>query len=176
MPTDLAHATATCIRDGFLDYHARFAAITGSAHALTRAADQAAYLTEWRDRWTGKAALVLRPADVEQVAAIVRLASETRTALVPQGGNTGLVGGQIPDDSGDQIVVPSPASAYSRRTRSNTRPASRSGASLKMAVSAVPEYSTYMSMSPDRTARSQMNVPPRFRRRSTGTPARDSIT
>ncbi len=84
---------------------ARFAAITGPAHALADPDMQAPYLREWRDRWVGKAALVLRPADAEQVAAIVRLAAETRTALVPQGGNTGLVGGQIPDTSGNQIVV-----------------------------------------------------------------------
>ena len=87
------------------DLIARFSALVPAGQALSDTADQAAYLTEWRDRWTGKAALVLRPGSTEEVAAIVRLAAETRTALVPQGGNTGLVGGQIPDDSGDQIVV-----------------------------------------------------------------------
>ncbi len=84
---------------------ARFTAITGGAHALSDPDMQAPYLREWRDRWIGKAALVLRPGSTEEVAAIARLAAETRTALVPQGGNTGLVGGQIPDTSGDQIVV-----------------------------------------------------------------------
>jgi FAD/FMN-containing dehydrogenase len=87
------------------DLIARFSAITGEAHALSDPDVQAPYLREWRDRWIGKAALVLRPSSTEEVAAIVRLAAETRTALVPQGGNTGLVGGQIPDTSGDQIVV-----------------------------------------------------------------------
>ena len=87
------------------DLIARFSALVPAGQALSDTADQAAYLTEWRDRWTGKAALVLRPGSTEDVAAIVRLAAETRTALVPQGGNTGLVGGQIPDTSGDQIVV-----------------------------------------------------------------------
>jgi FAD/FMN-containing dehydrogenase len=48
---------------------------------------------------------VVRPADTAEVAAIVRLAARHRLALVPQGGNTGLVGGQIPDRTGDQIVV-----------------------------------------------------------------------
>ena len=84
---------------------ARFAALVGPGQALTAEADVAPYVAEWRDRWTGRAALVLRPADTGEVAAIVRLAAETRTALVPQGGNTGLVGGQIPDMSGEQIVV-----------------------------------------------------------------------
>jgi len=87
------------------DLIARFSALVPAGQALSDTADQAAYLTEWRDRWTGKAALVLRPGTTDEVAAIVHLAAETRTALVPQGGNTGLVGGQIPDDSGDQIVV-----------------------------------------------------------------------
>ena len=87
------------------DLAARFAALVGPGQALTAEADIAPYVAEWRDRWTGRAALVLRPADTGQVAAIVRLAAETCTALVPQGGNTGLVGGQIPDMSGDQIVV-----------------------------------------------------------------------
>jgi FAD/FMN-containing dehydrogenase len=82
-----------------------FAAIVGPGHALTAAADTAPYVTEWRERWPGKAALVVRPADTAEVAAIVRLAARHRLALVPQGGNTGLVGGQIPDRTGDQIVV-----------------------------------------------------------------------
>lgn len=82
-----------------------FAAIVGRANAFVDPIDQAPFLTEWRDRWTGQAALVLRPGRVEEVAAIVGLASRHRIAIVPQGGNTGLVGGQIPDQSGDQIVV-----------------------------------------------------------------------
>ena len=53
-------------------------------------------LTEWRDRWVGTTPLLLLPRTVEAVSAIVRLCAETGTALTPQGGNTGLVGGQIP--------------------------------------------------------------------------------
>ena len=63
------------------------------------------YLVEWRDRYRGKAALVLRPGETEQVSAILKCANETRTAIVPQGGNTGLVGGQIPFESGHEVVV-----------------------------------------------------------------------
>ncbi len=84
---------------------AQFAALTGPANAFTAAADIAPYVHEWRDRWPGLTPLVLRPADTAEVAAIVRLAARHRVALVPQGGNTGLVGGQVPDHSGDQIVV-----------------------------------------------------------------------
>jgi FAD/FMN-containing dehydrogenase len=53
-------------------------------------------LVEWRDRWHGETPLLLLPRTTEEVAAIVRLCSETGTAITPQGGNTGLVGGQIP--------------------------------------------------------------------------------
>jgi D-lactate dehydrogenase (cytochrome) len=75
---------------------ARFAAIVGDKHALTQADDIAPYLSEERRLYHGRSTLVLRPGTTTEVAAICRLASETRTALVPQGGNTGLVGGQTP--------------------------------------------------------------------------------
>ncbi|ARQ00368.1 FAD-binding oxidoreductase [Pseudorhodoplanes sinuspersici] len=74
----------------------RFKAIVGEKYALTDPDVQAAYLHEMRDRWIGHTQLVLRPESVDEVAAILKLANETRTAIVPQGGNTGLVGGQIP--------------------------------------------------------------------------------
>jgi FAD/FMN-containing dehydrogenase len=79
--------------------------IVGESHAIRDEADMAPYLTEWRDRYRGKAALVLKPGSTEEVAAILKLANETRTAIVPQGGNTGLVGAQIPDQSGTQVVL-----------------------------------------------------------------------
>jgi len=53
-------------------------------------------LVEWRDRWSGETPLLLLPASAEEVAAIILICAETGTAIVPQGGNTGLVGGQIP--------------------------------------------------------------------------------
>ena len=84
---------------------ARFIAIVGERYAVTDPADQAPYLKEWRDLFTGKTAAVLRPGTAEEVAAIVRLANETGTTIVPQGGNTGLVGGQIPDPDGSEIVL-----------------------------------------------------------------------
>jgi FAD/FMN-containing dehydrogenase len=54
-------------------------------------------LVEWRDRWRGTTPLLLLPKTVDEVVAIVRLCAETRTPITPQGGNTGLVGGQIPE-------------------------------------------------------------------------------
>ena len=74
----------------------RFVAIVGEKYAITDPQIQNAYLVEMRDIWKGHTPLVLRPGSVAEVAKIVKLANETRTAIVPQGGNTGLVGGQIP--------------------------------------------------------------------------------
>src|SRR5215813_1001237 len=77
------------------DLLARFVAIVGSKNAITDREAQAPYLTEPRDMFRGASPVVLRPGSVGEVAAILKLANETATAIVPQGGNTGLVGGQI---------------------------------------------------------------------------------
>jgi FAD/FMN-containing dehydrogenase len=60
------------------------------------ASEIAPHLEEWRGRLTGKSALLLKPANTEQVSAILAVCHQTQTPIVPQGGNTGLVGGQIP--------------------------------------------------------------------------------
>ena len=75
---------------------ARFIAIVGEKYAVTAPQDQEPYLVEMRDLYHGRTPVVLRPGSVDEVAAILKLANETKTAIVPQGGNTGLVGGQIP--------------------------------------------------------------------------------
>jgi FAD/FMN-containing dehydrogenase len=75
---------------------ARFAAIVGGKYAITDPQMQAPYVVEMRDMFQGRTPMVLRPDSVAQVAQILKLASETGTAIVPQGGNTGLVGGQMP--------------------------------------------------------------------------------
>src|SRR5215475_1991631 len=75
---------------------ARFAAIVGEKYAITDPAEQEPYLIEGRGLYRGSTPLVLRPGSVEEVAAIMKLANESVTPIVPQGGNTGLVGGQIP--------------------------------------------------------------------------------
>jgi FAD/FMN-containing dehydrogenase len=84
---------------------AKFAAIVGQKGSLTEAADTQPYLQEWRDLYIGRTPMVLRPATVEQTAAILKLANDERIAIVPQGGNTGLVGGQIPFETGGEIVL-----------------------------------------------------------------------
>jgi FAD/FMN-containing dehydrogenase len=75
---------------------ARFIVIVGQKYAVTELDAQEPYLVEMRDLFHGQTPVVLRPGSVAEVAAILKLANETRTAIVPQGGNTGLVGGQIP--------------------------------------------------------------------------------
>jgi len=74
---------------------ARFRTIVGERYAITDAQAQEPYLVEMRDLFRGRTPVVLRPGTVKEVSDILRLANETRTAIVPQGGNTGLVGGQI---------------------------------------------------------------------------------
>jgi FAD/FMN-containing dehydrogenase len=74
----------------------QFRAIVGDKYAVTDAADIAPYLVEERNLFQGRSPLVLRPGSTAEVAAICKLASAHRIALVPQGGNTGLVGGQTP--------------------------------------------------------------------------------
>jgi FAD/FMN-containing dehydrogenase len=79
--------------------------IVGEEHAIRDAEAMTPYLVEWRERYRGKAALVLKPGETEEVSAILEHANATRTAIVPQGGNTGLVGGQIPFETGHEVVV-----------------------------------------------------------------------
>ena len=76
----------------------RFAAIVGDKYAITDAAALAPHLIEGRGLYHGRTAMLLRPGSVDEVVAILKLANATKTPLVPQGGNTGLVGGQIPFD------------------------------------------------------------------------------
>lgn len=83
----------------------RFADIVGARHVLTDPEAMRPYLIEWRDLYLGRAPCILRPGSTAEVAALVRLAGEAGVAIVPQGGNTGLCGGQIPDDSGREIVL-----------------------------------------------------------------------
>ena len=75
---------------------ARLSAIVGPEHALTDPDLQLPYLREWRDMYEGRAGLVLRPGSTEEVSKILALAHEHSLPVVPQAGNTGLVGGQTP--------------------------------------------------------------------------------
>lgn len=70
--------------------------LLGAAHVLTDVADQQAYLAEERGLYHGQALAVLRPADTAQLAAAMKACAEAKVAVVPQGGNTGLCGGGVP--------------------------------------------------------------------------------
>lgn len=83
----------------------RFAQIVGDQYAITDPDDMAPHMREWRDRYIGKSPLVLKPGSVAEVSRIMALAQETGCPVVPQGGNTGLVGGQIPFEQGTEIVL-----------------------------------------------------------------------
>ena len=82
---------------------ARFAAIVGEKYAITDPQAQLPYLVEMRDLYRGRSPMVLRPGSVTEVAEILKLANATGTPIVPQGGNTGLVGGQTPHNN--EIVL-----------------------------------------------------------------------
>ncbi|GMO31953.1 FAD-binding oxidoreductase [Bradyrhizobium sp. TM233] len=81
----------------------QFRKIVGDKHAITDAADIEPYVTEERNLFHGRSPLVLRPGSTAEVSAICKLASAHKIALVPQGGNTGLVGGQTPHNG--EVVV-----------------------------------------------------------------------
>ena len=71
-------------------------AIVGAEHVLKTSADMEPYLTDWRRRYHGSAQCVVRPANTREVAGVVTACAAAGVAVVPQGGNTGLVGGGIP--------------------------------------------------------------------------------
>ncbi|WP_408054991.1 FAD-binding oxidoreductase [Stutzerimonas azotifigens] len=83
----------------------RLQALLGETGLIRDPQRMAPYLCDWRKAYRGRAALVLRPASTGEAAAAVRLCHEAGVPLVPQGGNTGLCGGSIPDDSGEQVVL-----------------------------------------------------------------------
>ena len=78
--------------------------ICGQAHVLTEG-DLSAFEVDWRKRSHGKALAVVRPGSTDEVARVVQACVAARISLVPQGGNTGLVVGSTPDDSGSQLVL-----------------------------------------------------------------------
>jgi FAD/FMN-containing dehydrogenase len=93
------------IRTPSADLLARLAALLGPKGYTTDADSMAPWLTDWRGKYTGRAAAMLSPASTEEVAAVVRLCAAERAALVPQGGNSGMVGGATPDPGGNQLLL-----------------------------------------------------------------------
>jgi FAD/FMN-containing dehydrogenase len=83
---------------------AQLGEIVGTAQVLHEG-DLSTYELDWRRRWRGLAGAVVRPGSTEEVAAVVRACAAAGVSLVPQGGNTGLVGGGVPDNSGAQVLL-----------------------------------------------------------------------
>ena len=80
-------------------------AIVGPRYCLTEPEAQAPFVTDWRGLYRGQARAVVMPGTTAEVQAVVRLARQHRSPIVPQGGNTGLAGGATPDGSGNAIVL-----------------------------------------------------------------------
>ncbi|MBW8315559.1 MAG: FAD-binding protein, partial [Hydrogenophaga sp.] len=83
-------------------------AIVGATHVLTHddpTTDLSAWENDWRQRARGHALAVVRPGSTAEVAAVVKACAAAGASIVPQGGNTGLVVGSVPDDSGTQVVL-----------------------------------------------------------------------
>ena len=84
--------------------HAALREAIGAPHVLVEG-DLSAYELDWRQRWRGKASAVVRPGSTDEVAAVVRACIAHGASIVAQGGNTGLVGGGVPDASGRQVLL-----------------------------------------------------------------------
>lgn len=101
-----APGAATRGRPGFTPaLEARLRAVLGDRGVITDPPDMRRYLTEWRGLWTGRAPAVLRPATTRECAEAVRLCAEAGLRMVPQAGNTSMVGGSVPSEAGDEVVV-----------------------------------------------------------------------
>ena len=74
------------------DFIDKLRTIVGERGLITDAQGQHPYLTDWRDNYLGTALAIVRPATTEEVAAVVKLCAAEKVAIVPQGGNTGMVG------------------------------------------------------------------------------------
>ncbi len=87
------------------DLLARLGALLGAKGFTTDDQIMAPWLTDWRGKYVGRAAAMLSPASTAEVAEVVRLCAEAGVALVPQGGNSGMVGGATPDPGGNQLLL-----------------------------------------------------------------------
>jgi FAD/FMN-containing dehydrogenase len=87
------------------DLQQRLTGLLGPTAVITGGSDLEPYAVDWRKLFPGRPACVARPSSTEQVAQIVRICHDAGAAIVPQGGNTGLAGGAVPDASGTQVVL-----------------------------------------------------------------------
>ncbi|MEM6266624.1 MAG: FAD-binding oxidoreductase, partial [Pseudomonadota bacterium] len=87
------------------EFIARAAQALGPKGLTCDAESMQPWLTDWRGRYTGNALALAAPGSTSEVAALVRLCAEFQIPIVPQGGNSGMVGGSTPDESGTAIVL-----------------------------------------------------------------------
>lgn len=80
-------------------------AIVGDRGILTERSDTAPYSEDWRRLYQGRTSAVIRPGTTEELAAVVRLCAQSGTPIVPQGGNTSMVGGAVPNEDGSELVL-----------------------------------------------------------------------
>jgi len=102
----------------------RIKAAVGPRGCITNPRDMEPYLVEARGLYRGATQLVVRPGSTEEVAAVVRICAEAKLPMVPQGGNTGLVGGGVPPENWHNIVLASPrrpSSSFPSRAKSRLR-------------------------------------------------------
>ncbi|WP_144185579.1 FAD-binding oxidoreductase [Elioraea rosea] len=106
MPDTTPPAASSIARGGFTPALAeRLHALLGDKGMLTDPGDMAGYLREWRGLWTGRSPAILRPATTEECAEAVRLCAEAGVAMVPQAGNTSMVGASVPHEAGEEVVI-----------------------------------------------------------------------
>jgi len=84
---------------------AELKSIVGDRGFIDAPAEKSPFENDWRDQWHGKAAVVLKPGTTEEVSRVVKALAAAGIGIVPQGGNTSLCGGSVPDESGTQVVV-----------------------------------------------------------------------
>lgn len=101
--TDSPHSTAATPAHAAL--YTALNAIVGPKGLTSAPADIAPWLTDWRGRYHGKALALVSPANTQQVSDVVKIAAQFNVPIVPQGGNSGMVGGATPDDSGTALLL-----------------------------------------------------------------------
>jgi FAD/FMN-containing dehydrogenase len=96
--------TAAAIMD-FNELAGRLRALVGEVGCVTDPDRIAPHLVDQRDKFHGKSSILVRPADTAEVSDVVKLCAERRVAIVPQGGNTSMVGGSVPHAHGQEIIL-----------------------------------------------------------------------
>lgn len=102
LPAPAPPASAPPATDRLLD---AIRAVVGDRGLLTEPSDTTAYSVDWRKLYQGHTRAVVRPATTQELAAVVQLCASAGTAIVPQGGNTSMVGGAVPAEDGSELIV-----------------------------------------------------------------------